>query len=103
MRARVLRLDAVCHVVDEAEVGVTLAIVHTGEEVLYARTAPRIAKSLSALAASGDYRTSAIHETPCVDFSCTGQRSAKHFGEVCEGGEEASQISSKVVPFSAVM
>jgi hypothetical protein len=103
MRARVLRLDAVCHVVDEAEVGVTLAIVHTGEEVLYARTAPRIAKSLSALAASGDYRTSAIYETPCVDFSCTGQRSAKHFGEVCEGGEEASQISSKVVPFSAVM
>jgi hypothetical protein len=45
MNARVLRLDAECLLIDEAEVGITVgtpAVVHTGEEVPYARTAPRI-------------------------------------------------------------
>ena len=73
-RARVLRVDAVCYIIDEAEVSVTLAVVHTGEVVLYARTASRIAKSFGALTAIGHCRTAAIHESPCVEFSCTGQR-----------------------------
>ena len=84
-RAWATRVDTVCHPIDEAEVSVTIAVMHTGEVVPYARTAPCIAKSLSALAATGHCRITAIHESPCVEFSCTGQRSAKHFGDTCEG------------------
>ena len=72
-RARVLRVDAVCYLIDEAEVSVTLAVVHTGEEVLYARTASRIAKSFSALAAIGHCRTAAIHKSPGIEFSCRAE------------------------------
>ena len=46
MSARVLQLDAECHIFDEAKVGVTvgtLAVVHTGEKVFYTLTAPHIA------------------------------------------------------------
>jgi hypothetical protein len=84
-RARAIWVDAVCHPIDEAEISVTLAVMYTGEVVLYPRAASRIAKSFSASAAVGYCRTTTIHESPGVEFSCTRKRSAKHFGEICEG------------------
>jgi hypothetical protein len=45
MIARAVRLDAECLPTDEAEVGITIgfvAVVHAGEEVAYARMAPRM-------------------------------------------------------------
>ena len=75
-RARVSWIDAVCYPIDEAKISASaaiVAVVHTGDPVPFALAASRLANSISARAAFGHSRTTAIDASPCLDFSCTGE------------------------------